>query len=94
MEKNFNYYKGLAEKWNKLSEDKDRLIFCKHHRADVKVVLDNDCSMMEFQGFEHLSESEQDAIVALDLEQFEHYHYWSEGCLILFEFAGIDAESC
>jgi len=87
-------YKNLAKEYNAITEDKDRLQFLKNHNTKVKVVLDNDVSMVEFIYPDNLEEEEIELITDIELNNFDKYHYWSDGNLILFAFAGISAECC
>ena len=84
--------KEIAEKYNALKTDLERLAFLKEQKGNLKVVLDNDCTMVEFDEIE--DEEKSEAISEIELEQFDDYHGWADAVIELFEFAGITAESC
>lgn len=84
--------KEIAKKYNALKTDLERLAFLKEQKGNLKVVLDNDCTMVEFDEIE--DEEKSEAISEIELEQFDDYHGWTDAVIELFEFAGITAESC
>lgn len=89
-------YLKIAKVYNKIEDDKGRLAFLKEHRGIMKVVLDNDHTSVEFVKQKDMSDEDFEMILENDiyLNSFDNYHYWSQGNLILFDFAGIDAEFC
>ena len=81
----------IANKYNKLETDLERLHFLKKHNGVLKVVLDNDLSMVVFDdnklnGYEIPED--------VEFATFDEYHGWGDGVQLLFEFAGITAEAC
>ncbi len=92
----FERMKELADKFNSLKTDRERLVFLKEHNDVMKVVCDNDQTMVEFiqpstmddEVFEDMCEE------LYPLEDFDNYHGWTDGIIELFEFAGITAETC
>jgi hypothetical protein len=85
----------LEEQFNALKTDWDRLQFLKDHPKDLKAVLDNDITMVELIQPDEINDDDWEYIVTdIKLNDFDDYHYWSDGCLLLFKFAGITAESC
>lgn len=87
--------KAVAEKYLNCKNDGERLQVLKDNNKLIKAVLDNDCTWVELICPNELSEDDFEAIVDnYDLPNFDYYHYWSDGCIKLFEFAGITAEAC
>ena len=87
--------KTVAEKYMSCKTDEERLQVLKDNNKAIKAVLDNDCTMVELICPKGLLEDDFEAIVEnYDLPNFDDYHYWSEGCINLFKFAGITAEVC
>lgn len=85
----------LAEKYNSLKTDKERLVFLKEHNDTMKVVLDNDLTMVEFIKPDTMDDEVwEDIVEELKLETFDDYHGWTDAVVELFEFAGIKAEQC
>lgn len=84
----------LQEKSENLKTDLDLLKFAKENRGLIKVVLDNDSSWLEFTFNDEMSDKVEEIISDIELPQFRDYHYWSDGVILLFDFAGIEAESC
>ena len=84
--------KEIAKKYNALKTDLERLVFLKEQKGNLKVVLDNDCTMVEFDEIE--DEEKSEAVSEIELESFDDYHGWTNAVVELFEFAGITAESC
>lgn len=82
----------IAKRYNSLKTDMERLYFLKEQKGNLKVVLDNDMTMVEFDEIE--DEEKEDQIREIELESFDYYHGWTDGVIQLFEFAGITAESC
>lgn len=93
MIKSAKQAKDLAKEYNKITKDIDRLKFLQKNKETMKVVLDNDCSMVAFITDVETTEEEDD-ICSIDLNNFEDCHGWGDGNILLFEFAGITAESC
>ncbi len=83
----------LAEKWNALTDDMDRLQFLKDHNTEMMAVLDYDCTMVDFIFDDNIDYESRECIFNINLNEFHDYHYFSTGCLKLFEFAGIKATS-
>lgn len=85
--------KGLAKKFNALKTDKQRLVFLKEQHGNMRVVLDNDCTMVGFNldGFE---DEVYELVIDIELDTFDEYHGWTDGVVELFKFAGIDVETC
>jgi hypothetical protein len=92
MIKSVKEAKEIAKKYNALKTDLERLAFLKEQKGNLKVVLDNDCTMVEFDEIE--DEEKTEAISEIELKQFDDYHGWTNAVIELFEFAGITAESC
>lgn len=86
--------KDLAKKWNALESDWERLKFLKAQKGNMKVVLDNDLSMVEFITHGANEDEVEDIIANIDLNTFDDYHGWNDSVVMLFKFAGIEAESC
>jgi hypothetical protein len=86
--------KTLASEWNNLKQDMDRLRFLKKHNKEMKAILDNDITMVGFILPDDIDLDLEELINEIELDDFDDYHYWSDGCLLLFEFAGITAEAC
>ncbi len=85
----------LAKQFNALENDWNRLQFLKDHPEEMKAVLDNDVTMVELIQPNGINDDEWEFIVEnIELNNFDDYHYWSDGCILLFKFAGITAESC
>ncbi len=85
----------IGKKYNALKTDWDRLNFLKANNTAVKAVLDNDVTMVAFIEQPDIDEDDFDNLIeSFELNDFDDYHYWSDGCLLLFKFAGITAESC
>jgi len=82
----------IAKTYNSLNTDLQRLVYLKDQKGNLKVVLDNDCTMVEFdeiRGREIL-----EYVSEIELKQFDNYHGWTDAIVQLFEFAGITAETC
>lgn len=94
MIKTLEQAKELANEYNFIDNDWDRLHFLKDHNQELMAILDNDCTMVEFQIDDNVDNEVSELISDIDLNSFDDYHYWSDGCLLLFKFAGICAESC
>jgi hypothetical protein len=90
--KTIKEYKQLAKEFNACPGDYERLAFLKAHRDKFIVMLDNDSSHVDFKIPEDMDEDEVEIIGNIRLDSFDNYHYWSDGVLILFAFAGIDAD--
>lgn len=87
--------KSVAESYQKCKNDMERLSCLKENNEYLKVVLDNDVTMVDLIRPKGVSEEEFELVINnMPLPDFDNYHYWSDGCLLLFEFAGITAESC
>lgn len=84
----------LKENDEFLRTDLQLLEFAKENRGLVKVVLDNDASWLEFNYNDEMTDEVEEIISDIELPQFSSYHYWSSGVILLFTFAGIDAECC
>lgn len=85
--------KALAEKFNALKTDIERLTFIKENSSSLKVVLDNDWSGVQFHYIAVDDVEQEDAIANIQLNDFDEFHGWSDGVFKLFEFIGIFAES-
>lgn len=97
MIKTLKQAKELAKEYNKIKKDKDRLSFLRDHKDTMKVVLDNDCTMVNFiWDDESMDDDIEDKMYDIDssLESFDGYHGWTDSVVELFEFAGITAEQC
>jgi len=86
--------KELAKQYNAIKTDKERLQFLKEQKGNLKVVLDNDCTMVDFDIIAVDDEVQEEAIGDISLESFDDYHGWTDAVVELFEFAGITAEQC
>lgn len=86
--------KALAKEYNKIKTDRERLEFLKQNNGKLKVVLDNDCSHVEFDLDTTIDEDLQDDIISIPLNRFYDHHGWTNAVVELFEFAGIKAETC
>ena len=86
--------KEIAKKYNKIKTDYERLEFIKQNQGKLIVVLDNDCTMVDFDFDKSIDEDLQDDIVSIDLNNFDDYHGWTDAVVELFKFAGIKAEQC
>lgn len=86
--------KLLANEYNKIKKDKDRLTFLKANNKFMKVVLDNDATMVLFIINEDVDGDIEYAISEIFLEYFDKFHGWEDSIVELFEFAGITAETC
>ncbi len=87
--------KEIAKKYNALKTDKERLVFLKEQKGNMKIVLDNDITMVEFDLIGGCDDEEQEEIIAgIELKDFDNYHGWTDAVVQLFEFAGITAETC
>lgn len=90
----FKEYRELAESFNKCKNDLDRLKFLKDNNTKLKAVLDNDITMVDFIKPINVSDEDFEKVVEdISLNDFDEYHYYSNGCLLLFKFSGITAES-
>lgn len=76
-----------------LKTDLELLEFAKENKGFIKVILDNDSSDLAFNT-DGLDEEIEEIILDIELPYFDNYHGWGEGNILLFRFAGIDAESC
>lgn len=85
---------AIAKEYNKLKTDLDRLQFIKEQGDNLKVILDNDCTSVEFHVIAVEDEVQEEAIGNINLNSFDEYHGWGEGNVELFKFAGIFAEPC
>lgn len=85
--------KEIAKSYNKIKTDYKRLEFLKENQGKLKVVLDNDCTMVEFD-LDEIDEDFQDTIAEIELNSFDDYHGWTDAIVELFQFAGIKAEQC
>lgn len=92
--KTIKHYNELANQYNKIKKDEDRLVFLKNHNEDMTVVLDNDYTMVNFLIPSDLDEHFQELIADIYLKSFDKYHGNSTGVIELFKFAGINAEYC
>ena len=79
--------KELMEKLRKLETDKERLQLVAEYKDDLKIVLDNDSSMVEFKDDE-LGEAVDEFF------EFDDYFGNAYGILSLFELLGIEADRC
>lgn len=88
--------KQLLKEYNAIKGDKERLYFLKNHKNSLKVVLDNDQTMVNFNLIVVEDEVQEEAIEELnsDLNSFDDYHGANDANVMLFEFAGISAEQC
>ena len=86
--------KELAKNYNAIKTDKERLKFLKEHPDSLKVVLDNDLTMVEFNLIIVDDDVQEEAIAEIKLNDFDNYHGWTDAVVELFEFAGISAETC
>lgn len=88
--------KQILKEFNAIKTDLGRLKYIKDHSTELKVVLDNDLSMVNFNLISVDDDVQEEAISELDsqLNNFDEYHGWGEGNVLLFKFAGIDAEAC
>lgn len=80
--------KEIAENYNKIKTDKERFKFLMSHSDKIKLVLDNDMTMVNF-----ITEEDNDEI-DISLKDLDDYLGNSEGVLNLLEFIGITAEEC
>lgn len=87
-------YKAIAKGYNALKKDIQRLQYLKDHNDCLMAVLDNDHTYVQFFLPEDADEDLQELIGDIRLNSFDDYHYWSDGCILLFQFAGIKAEAC
>ena len=88
-------FKKLGKDYNKIKKDIDRLAFLKVNNTTMKAVLDNDATHVSFIRPENIDDEVWEKFqYNFDLKSFDDYHYWSDGCLLLFKFAGITAEGC
>lgn len=89
-------YNQIAEKWNGLKTDQERLKWLTENKGQLIVMLDNDQSSVEFDVDEVFEEDVHDDIIdkihSIMLNDFDKYHYWSGGVFELFEFIGIKAQ--
>lgn len=83
----------LGKKSRALKTDLDLLQFAKENYDFICVTLDNDSSWLDFKT-DGLDEEVEEIICDIELPQFDNYHGWGEGNILLFRFAGIDSESC
>jgi hypothetical protein len=84
MIKSVKEAKEIAKKYNNIKTDLERLTF-------LKVVLDNDCTMVTF---DEIDKEIWKDISEIEFETFDDYHGWTNAVIELFEFAGITAEAC
>ncbi len=83
----------IAGKYNALKTDRERLSFLKENNEYLKVVLDNDQTMVNFITKKTAKELNA-ALCDINLNDFDKFHGWEEGVIELFEFAGITVEGC
>lgn len=84
--------KEIANKYNSLNTDLERLAFLKEQKGTLFAYLDNDCTMVRFEEIE--DEEIYEIIDDIKLNNFDEWHGWEDGVIELFEFAGIRAEKC
>jgi hypothetical protein len=86
--------KEMAKHWNALKSDIERLTFLKLNKGNMMVILDNDQTQVAFNkdGFED-EVHELIYPIESELNPFDDYHGYSDGVVLLFKFAGIDAET-
>jgi len=80
----------IADEFNLIDNDIDRLMFIKKHKDDLMVVLDNDDSWVNFQNISVDDDVQEEAIEEIHLERFDDYFGNADGVNTLFEFIGID----
>lgn len=91
MIKSVKEAKEIAKKYNNIKTDLERLTFLKEQKGNLKVVLDNDCTMV---AFDEIDKEIWKDISEIEFETFDDYHGWTTAVIELFEFAGITAEAC
>lgn len=100
-------FKFLCGEISKCITDEDRLALLKQYPHELKVVLDNDCSWMDFikdidDVVEATFKEEGDNGNGYDVYHdemgnamgFHYYHGWTDGVIDLFTFFGITAHPC
>lgn len=83
----------LSKQANELKTDLELLQFAKENKGLIKVILDNDASDLAFNT-DGLDDETEEIIEDIKLPYFADYHGWQDSIVELFQFAGIDAESC
>lgn len=84
----------IADEFNSIDNDLDRLRFIKKHKDSLIVVLDNDESWVNFQNISVDDDVQEEAIEEIHLERFDDYFGNADGVNTLFEFIGIDYTGC
>jgi len=90
--KDLKYYQKKANEYNKLETDLERLNYLKENQEDFLVLLDNDGTFVVFKNIKELTEEQEQNIKEINLNNFDEYNGSNEWNLILFKFAGIEAE--
>ncbi len=75
----------IADKYNKLKSDKERLLFIIESKKDLKIILDNDESQVCFTKRKFCN---------IDLNDFDEDFGNRDGVMLLFDTLGIKAEYC
>lgn len=73
--------KELAKEYNGIESDLERLGFLAKHPGEFKVVLDNDCTSVEFNIVCVDDDVQEEAIAEIRLNDFDEYHGWTDGVL-------------
>jgi hypothetical protein len=84
--------KELAESFNALTTDLERIEFIAHHSDMIGVALDNDHTQTRWLIDEDLEEEEQDIISEVQLNDFDDFCGDDDLTFTMWEALGIEAE--
>lgn len=85
--------KEIAKNYNAIETNIERLAFLKVNNEILKIVLDNDCTMVSFI----IDDNDDDLYEALGdirLNAFDNYYGCNNELIELFRYIGITAECC
>ena len=84
--------KILAEKYNRIKTDLDRIKFIKGNNDALGVALDNDHTHAVFLLDGNLQDEEKDLFYDIELNSFDHFCGSDDLTFLLWKSLGIEAE--